>query len=109
MKHKSKLPPFVAVRRDLLKNPEWRKLSSSAKVLYIYMRSKFNYKTLSEVSMSYSEMKDMLAAPTLSRAFKELMTSNFIEKTKQGGLMGGVCSYKFKGEFKEFIFRGRKV
>lgn len=108
-KGKFKLPPFVAVRRDLLKDPKWRKLSSSAIVIYIYLRSKFNYRTFSEVTLTYSEMKDMMSSKTVSRAFKELLSLGFIEKTKDGGLYGGTCAYKFIGEFKDFYYKGYAV
>ncbi len=109
MRKKNRLPPFVAIRKDLLNDKEWRKLSSSAKVLYVYLRGKFNYKTLSEVSLSYSEMKDMMSSQTMSNALKELTQAKFIEKTKHGGLWGGVCLYKFNGQFKDFVFRGSKL
>ena len=83
-KKKIKCPPFVMVRRDLLKDPKWRKLSSSAKVLYIYIRSKFNYKTFSEVTLAYSEVKDMMSSRTVSSAFKELQREGFIEINRTG-------------------------
>lgn len=106
MAKKNKLPPFVAIYRELLKDKDWRKLSSSAKVVYIYLRSKFNTKTFSEVSLAYSEMKDMMGSATLSRAFKELQKSGFIVKHKIGGLWGGCCTYKFTGKFKDFYYKG---
>ncbi len=106
---KQRLPPFVMIRRDLLRDPGWRKLSSSAKVLYVYLRSKFNYKTLSEVTLAYSEIKDMMSSKTISQAFKDLQLEGFIEKTKNGGLYGGVCAYKFIGQFKEFYYNGRAI
>jgi hypothetical protein len=109
MVKKNKLPPFVAIYKALLKNPEWRNLPSSAKVLYVYMRGKFNAETLSEVSLAYSEVDDMFSTSTISKAFKELQDKGFIEKTKYGGLYGGVCRYKFIGEFKDYHYKGYKV
>lgn len=109
MSKKNRLPPFVAIYKALLKQVEWRALSSSAKVIYIYLRGKFNTETLSEVSLAYSEISDMMSTKTISRAFKELQEKGFIEKTKYGGLYGGVCKYKFIGEFKEFHYKGFKV
>jgi len=97
------------IRRDLLKAPEWRALSSSAKVIYIYLRSKFNHRTLSEVTLSYKEIKDLMAAETASNAFKELIDRGFIQKTKQGGLHGVVTTYKFVGNYGEFLYHGVKV
>lgn len=108
-KRKNKAGNFVMVFRDLLKDPEWRKLSSSSKVVYIYLRSKFNYKTFSEVTLAYSEIKDMMSSKTISKAFKELQGAGFVEKTKHGGLCGGVCAYKFIGQFKDFYYKGHAI
>ena len=105
----NRLPPFVAVFKALLKDSQWRGLSSSAKVIYIYLRGKFNTETLSKVTLAYSEVDDMMSAATISRAFKELQEKGFIEKVKHGGLFGGVCVYKFVGPFKDFYYKGYKV
>lgn len=105
----NRLPPFVALYKALLKDTGWRQLSSSAKVIYMYLRSKFNTNTLSEVSLAYSEVNDMLSTRTISKAFKELQDKGFIEKVKHGGLFGGVCTYKFIGPFKDFHYKGYKV
>jgi len=99
-------PPFVMIRIDLLKDPEWRKLSYSTMLLYIYLRTKFNYKTFSEVTLAYSEMKDMMSSKTIRKAFIELMDGGWIERTKDGGLFGGVCKYKFIGPYKDFYYKG---
>jgi len=108
---KFRLPPFVPLRRDLMKDPVWRKLSSSAKIAYVYLRGKFHPQNteINEVSLTYSEMKDMMSSKTLSRAFKELQETGFIEKTKDGGMFGGACRYKFIGAFKDFYVRGYRV
>jgi len=93
---------FVMVRCDLLKDPEWKKLTNSAKILWIYLRAKYNYKTKDNITLAYIEMEGILSGKTFSRAIKELIDNNWIEKTKQGGLYGGLCSYKFNGKYKEF-------
>jgi hypothetical protein len=99
----------VALYKDLLSSQEWRSLSSSAKVVYVYMRGKFNTKTLSEVSLAYSEMADMMSPATLSKSFKELQEFGFIKKEKNGGLFGGVTTYTFNGKFSDFHYKGFKV
>jgi len=106
---KNRLPPFVALYKALLKDQNWRKLSSSSKVVYVYLRNKFNTNSLSQVSLSYVEIGDMMSTGTVNRAFKELQQKGFIEKTKQGGLFGGVCLYKFIGPFKDFHYKGYPV
>ena len=104
-----RLPPFVAVRKDMLRDPEWRKLSFSAMVLYLYMRAKFNTKTLGTVSLPYSEMKDMMSSKTVSKAFKTLEEKGWIKKTKQGGMYGGACIYEFSGPYRHFWYKKGRV
>ena len=108
-KKKAKAPPFVMVRRDMLKDPKWKKLSSSAKVVWIYLRAKFNHKTLGEVTLTYSEMQEITSSKTFKRALQELMDEKWIRKTKQGGLYGGVCKYKFAGPYKDFFYKQRRI
>jgi len=109
MAKKNRLPPFVALYKELLRDSNWRSLSFSAMVIYVYMRGKFNTSTFSEVSLAYSEMKDMMSTKTMSKAFKELQKKGFIVKTKHGGLYGGVCKYKFIGQFRHFHYKGYRV
>ncbi len=99
------------LRRDLLKDPEWRELSSSAKIVYIYLRSKFCHKTLEngDVTLSYGEIDDMLSTATISNSFKELSKKGWIKKTKHGGLFGGVCHYQFTGKYSPYFYKGYKV
>lgn len=104
-----KAPPFVMIRKDLLKDYWWKQLTNSAKILYIYLRSKFNHRTLSEVTLTYSEMAGIMSSRTMSRAFKELEKWGFIVKSKQGGKHGGACRYRFTGPFKDFYYNGRAV
>ena len=107
---KVKLPPFVLVRKDLLQDPEWHKLSSGAKVAWLYLRNNYDYSNgTKETFLSYNQMRTILSAPALSRALKELTDSKWIEKTKHGGLFGGVCKYKFTGKYKDFIYKGMVV
>ncbi len=45
-----------------------------------------------------------MSPATMSKALKDLEKTNFIEVTKLGGLYGGSCRYKLKGEFRWFYF-----
>ena len=107
---KVKPQPYIAVRKDLLQDPEWHKLSSGAKVAWIYLRNNYDYSNgTKETFLSYRQMKGILGSMALSRALKELISNNWIEKTKHGGLFGGVCKYKFIGKYKEFYYKGMFV
>jgi len=102
-KNKGKQRDFIMITRKLLRDPNFRGLSGNAKTLYIYMRAKFNYKTWDEITISYKEMGDVMGSRAMSRAFKELLVAGFIDKTKQGGLHGGITRYKFIGEHKDYF------
>lgn len=109
-KRKSKIPPFIAVRKDLLKDPEWQKLSSSAKVLWIYLRNNYDYSNNSkETFLSYKQMQGVMGSKAMSRSLKELIDNKWIEKTKHGGLFGGVCRYKFLGKYRDYYFNKKVV
>ncbi len=67
------------VYSGLLQDKTWRKLSNSAKVLYIYLRNKFNKKTLNILTLTYKEMKYVMSTATMSKARKDLEKTNNIE------------------------------
>jgi hypothetical protein len=103
--------PFVAIYIALLKDPSFRKLRNSSKVLYVYLRSKFNLRTFNEVTLAYSEI-DFMSSRTISAAFKELQKKGFIKKVSYGGLKGcggSVSKYKFIGPFKHFYYKGYMI
>lgn len=106
---KSNTPQHVQLLYELLKDPEWRNLSSSAKIVYIYLRANFKHKTLTDLSLTYKEMEDMMSRPTISSAFKELIKKKFIKKIKAGGLFGGKCEYKLIGKYKDFYYKGTLI
>jgi len=111
--YKENQPPFVLVKSDLLKDKSWRRLSSTAKVLWIYLRSKFNpYKEdinlasgKLQVRLSYSEMKkvrDFSSTKSMRKAICELQQAGFIEITEKGGKYAGASAYSFIGKFSKF-------
>lgn len=73
------------------------------------MRGKFNKETLSKITLSYNEIGDMMSPNTISKAIKELIREEFIEKVTQGGLLGGQSVYIFKGDYRHFFYKGFKV
>jgi hypothetical protein len=84
-------------RKMLLKDPEWKSLSISAKLAYVYLKAKFNGTNNGGIRLYYSDLKGVrgLSSPSaISRAFKELEKKEWITITKHGGL------YRFFNEFK---------
>lgn len=108
MKHsKSKLPPFVALTREMLKNPAWRTgLSSSSKVLYIHIKHKFVGHNNGEICLHYSEVKDFMAPATISKAFRELESKEWISKEQTiGGKYRFTAYYRLTGKYDPAISR----
>lgn len=106
---KVKLPPFVMVRKDLLQDLEWKKLTSGAKILWLYLRNYWDYSNSKETSVTYSQMKGIMSSRAMSRALKELLDNNWIENTKKGGLFKGISKYKFIGRYKDFYYKSKVV
>ncbi|MCX5748871.1 MAG: hypothetical protein NTZ10_01310 [Candidatus Saganbacteria bacterium] len=103
-KGKSKAPPFVMLPNDLLDDANFRRLSESTKIIYIYLKKSFNTKEPFVLKLSYISMEDMISSKTMSKALKELIDNGFIEKIKQGGLFGGRTTYRLIGPHSSFYY-----
>jgi hypothetical protein len=95
---KAKLPPFVALSRAMLKNPEWRKLSPAAMIVYVYLKNKYVGTNNGEIELHYSEIRDIFAPATISKALKQLKASGWIDGTKIGGLYRYSNHYRLTGK-----------
>ena len=93
------MPSFVAISRSALASKEWRSLSSTAKVMYLHLKYKYVGHNNGEIELHYSELKDMLASDTISKGFKELQNTGWIERTQYGGLFRYVNKYKLTGKY----------
>ena len=87
-------PPFVMVEKETLIKPGWKKLSTSAKLIYIYVKKNYNGRNNGKIPFKYSEVRDEFAPATISKALKELIAKEWIEKTQHGGLYRYYCLYK---------------
>lgn len=105
-------PPFVLVKIEMLRDKKYQRLSITAKMLWIYLRGQYNpYKPNInpatgeiQVNLSYKQMaKGKGFSPkAMSRAIKELISSGFIKKTEQGGMLKGMSAYSFTGKYAPF-------
>jgi len=103
--------PFVLIRIRMLRSPEFRRLSLSAQMLWIYLRAQFNPYNADcfnpatgrgQVYLPYSELQNIngfRSSATISKAFKELIKNDLIEVVEKGGLYGGPSAYAFKGKY----------
>jgi len=96
-------PPFIRCEKDMLLNcEEWKELLPSAKLLYIYIKSKYNSFNNGEISLSYSELagiKGISSSKTISKAQSELIKKGWISVTQHGGMYRYFNLYKLTWRF----------
>jgi DNA-binding MarR family transcriptional regulator len=93
-------------RRMLLKDPDWKSLSAAAKLVYIYLKAKFNGANNGVIRLHYSELKGVrgLSSPsTISRSFKELENKGWIKRKKYGGLHRYFNEYELTGKHDDHL------
>ena len=71
---------------SFLHHPAWRRLSGSAKSVFLELRSSFNGSNNRQLRLSLGEGAKLLgmSKTTIDRKFDELEGAGFIVKTKQG-------------------------
>lgn len=91
--------PFVMIERETLRSLNWKQLSHSEKLIYIYVKANYNGSNNGEISFKYSEVKDEFSSATISKSLKSLISKGWIEKTKHGGLYRYYCKYKLTSKY----------
>ena len=98
-----KFPPFLMLNKDMILHcDEWKRLSLSAKVVYICIKARHNGKNNGKISMPYSELETVkgLGSPsTVSKALKELEKKGWIRRTQLGGLYRYRNQYEMTGRY----------
>ena len=94
MAKKKKYSHFTPIFKDVFDRPEWRKLGSSAKVIYMHMKLGYTGSNNGEIVLPYSSLKDCFSSSTFSQAIKELVAENWIVVTDPGGLYKRCSKYK---------------
>ena len=97
---------FVAIPRKTLWNKEWKELSSSAKILYLYLKAKYNGHNNGSIRLYYSELKGikgLSSDSTISNAFKELEQKEWIRRTNLGGLYRRINEYGLTSKFDDYL------
>ena len=100
--HKS----FVMLPRKMLRNDEWKDLSSKAKLFYIHLKGKYNGSNNGQIRLHYSELKGIkgISSPTtIASASKELQDKGWIKRKEIGGLYRYFNEYELTGEHDAYI------
>lgn len=92
-------PPFVMLERATLTSSQWKELTRSEMITYIYIKKNYNGGNNGEIPLKYTEFKDIMAPATLSKALKGLQSKGWVEKTRHGGLYRYYCLYKLTGKY----------
>jgi len=87
------------LERKTLRSQEWKKLTRSEMITYIYIKKNYDGYNNGEISLKYSELKGVLASATLSKALKGLIVKGWIEKTEHGGMFRYYCLYKLTAKY----------
>ena len=99
MRNKQKrYPPFVMIERATLMSEQWKQLTHAEMITYIYIKKNFKGWNNGQIPLKYSKLKGVFAPATLSKALKGLITKEWIEKTRHGGLFRFYCLYKLTGK-----------
>jgi hypothetical protein len=101
-KKKNRLPPFVAITREMLKSEAWESLTNAARVAYIHLQSKCVSFDQKEVTLSFKEMERIMSRHTYAGAIDQLEECGFIIKAQRGGLFRKRNFYHFIDEWKSY-------
>lgn len=109
-KHGNKIiGPYIQIEKALLQSPEFRGLSSKAVKVYLLIAEKQNGRNASNLSLTYSEVKDHMASATFAKALKELKDKEIIHVMRPGGLEKGCTIYSIANKWwRRKVPRGEK-
>lgn len=86
LKKKKMAGPFYALYHRMIDSVAWQSLSPTSTKVFIQLMRKHNGNNGKDLSLTYSEMKGIVAPATLSKCITELVEHGFIDVIRQGGL-----------------------
>jgi predicted transcriptional regulator len=92
--------------RKMLRSEAWKDLNAAAKILYIYIKGKYNGSNNGDIRLYYSELKGVKgcsSSATVSKASKELQEKGWIKRKKLGGLYRYCNEYELTGEHDAYL------
>ena len=92
----------------LLRSIEWKSLTPSAKLLYLYLKAKYDGSNNGEIQLHYSELKGVQGISsdsTVSKAFRELEKKGWIKRTRFGGLYRYINKYELTGNYDDHLLQ----
>lgn len=99
--------PYIRLaRRLLLSSDEWKGLCSSAKLLYLYLKAKYNGSNNGKIKLAYHELRGVhgLSSPsTISAAQAQLRERGWITIEFFGGIRRHSNLYGLTGKFDDLL------
>ncbi len=90
----------------MLNGPEWMKLSAGAKLLYVYLKNRFNGANNGEIALPYSALKGvrgLSSTSTISKAHKELEREGWVTRKNLGGMFRKINKYELTGKYDGYL------
>jgi len=94
VKKKNRGIHFAPIFQEVVKKKEWRSLSHSAQLIYIYIKLGYTGKNNGGITLPYSTLTDMFSSSTIAKALRELVDKDWIEVIFHGGLFRNSSKYK---------------
>ena len=101
-KKKNRLPPFVAILKEMLKSPAWLSITNASRVAYVHLKSKSVSANNDEITLSFLEMEKIMQRKTFAGALKQLEKHGFIVREKRGGMFRKRNYFRFSEQWKTF-------
>lgn len=101
---------FIMFPRKALRHEDWKGFSPAAKILYLYLKGRFNGHNNGDIHLHYSELKGVkgLSSPSsISRGFKELEEKEWVSRTRIGGLHRYSNKFELTGKVDDYLSGGR--
>lgn len=108
-KKKNRLPPFVAITKEMLRSAAWESLSNAERVAYLHLRAKCMSANSEEmIACTYREMEKIMDRHTFRTALLSLVEYGFIVIHQRGGLHRKRNFYAFSEQWKNIQVKGQK-
>jgi len=99
---KNRLPPFVAIYKEMLRSEAWLSITNASRVAYIHLKGKCCTAHDNEITLSFKEMELVMDRHTFARSIKQLERHGFIIRDKRGGMYRKRNYYRFSEQWKCF-------
>jgi hypothetical protein len=92
----------LRITNNMLESAAWKKLSCHAMVIYMYMKSKYNFNNENDISLTYAEGQKLMHKNTFTKAIDELIEYGFIKVIRQSWTSRECNIYGFSSMWQKY-------